>query len=83
MIVLEECALFLGRCFMMIGGSAFMLSLAALIVYAACRTYVRAIDAFWVTKDVNSRIREYGKNRKKFLEWLEMEKKKEDYNGKA
>lgn len=78
MIALEECALFLGRCFMMIGGSAFMLSLAALIVYAACRTCVQAIAAFWVTKDVNSRIREYGKNREKFLEWLEKEEKENE-----
>ncbi len=77
MIALEECALFLGRCFMMIGGFALVLLLATLIVYAACRTYVQAIAAFWVTKDINSRIREYGKNREKFLEWLE----KEETNG--
>jgi hypothetical protein len=71
MVALEEFALFLGRCFMMIGGFAFMLLLAALIVYVACRTWIQAIAAFWVTKNANSRIREYSKNREKFLEWLE------------
>lgn len=74
---LEEFALFLGKCFMMIGGFAFMLLLAALIVYVACRTCVQAIAAFWVTKGVNGRIREYGKNREKFLEWLGKEQKNE------
>ena len=71
MVALEEFALFLGRCFMMIGWFSFMLLLAALIVYAVCRAWIQAIDAFWVTKNANSRIREYGKNREKFLEWLE------------
>lgn len=71
MVALEEFALFLGKCFMMIGGFAFMLLLAALIVYVACRTWVQAIAALWITKNANSRIREYGKNREKFLEWLE------------
>ncbi len=71
MVALEEFALFLGKCFMMIGGFAFMLLLAALIVYVACRTWVQAIAALWVTKNANSRIREYSKNREKFLEWLE------------
>lgn len=75
MVALEEFALFLGRCFMMIGGFSFMLLLSALIVYVACRTWIKAIAAFWVTKDANSRIREYGKNREKFLEWLEKEGK--------
>lgn len=70
MVALEEFALFLGRCFMMIGGFSFMLLLSALIVYVACRTWIKAIAAFWVTKDVNSRIREYTRNREKFLEWL-------------
>ena len=73
MAALEEFAVFLGRCFMMIGGSAFMLLLAALIIYVVLRAWCKAIVAFWVTKDVNSRIREYGKNREKFLEWLEKE----------
>lgn len=83
MVALEEFALFLGGCFMMIGGSAFMLLLAALIIYVVFRAWCKAIVAFWITRDVNSRIREYGKNREKFLEWLEKEKKKEDFNGKA
>lgn len=77
MVALEEFALFLGKCFMMIGGSAFMLILAALIIYAACQTWVQAIAAFWITKKANSRIREYGKNREKFLEWLGREQKNE------
>lgn len=83
MIILERFAFLLGKYFMIIGGIAFTILLASLIVYAACRTLVRAIAAFWVTKNVNSRIREYGKNREKFLEWLEKEKKKEDCNGKT
>lgn len=68
--VLEEFALFLGRCFMMIGGFAFVLLLAALIIYVVFRAWCKAIVAFWVTRDANSRIREYTRNRKKFLEWL-------------
>lgn len=75
MIALEEFAVFLGRCFMMIGGVSFILLLAALMIYVVFRAWCKAIVAFWVTRDVNSRIREYGKNRKKFLEWLEKEGK--------
>ena len=71
MVALEEFALFLGRCFMMIGGFAFVLLLAALIIYVVFRAWCKAIVALWVTRDVNSRIREYGKNREKFLEWQE------------
>lgn len=71
MAALEEFALFLGRCFVMIGGFSFMLLLSALIIYVVFRAWCKAIVAFWVTRDVNSRIREYTRNREKFLEWLE------------
>ena len=71
MVALEEFALFLGRCFMMLGGFAFALLLAALIIYVVFRAWCKAIVALWVTRDVNSRIREYTRNREKFLEWLE------------
>ena len=76
MVALEEFALFLGRCFMRLGGFAFVLLLAALIIYVVFRAWCKAIVALWVTRDVNSRIREYTRNREKFLEWLGKEQKK-------
>lgn len=58
---------------MLIGGVVIGFIVCALLVYAACYAWVAVSAYFRAIWKAESLVYEYHKNRKKFLEWLEME----------
>jgi len=72
----EKFALCLGKAFVVIGGTALLILLAAVIVCAACFAWIFASNAFRNICKAESMIHEYRKNREKFLHWIETESRK-------
>lgn len=83
MMVLERVACNVGFVFLLGGGILLFGTIAALAILLVCDLWICASNRFRDICKAESLIHEYRRNREKFLEWLEMEKKKEDCNGKA
>ena len=81
--MINTLSLSVGYTFMIIGGTFLVIFLIATIASIVCFAWIHASNRFRDICKAESLIHEYRRNREKFLEWLEMEKKKEDCNGKA
>lgn len=81
--MVENIARNIGYAFFCLGGIALFSVTVAFMVRFVLEIWFLVSTKFRAVWKVESLIFEYNKNREKFLEWLEMEKKKEDCNGKA
>lgn len=81
--MVENIARNIGYAFFCLGGIALFSVTVAFMVRFVLEIWFLVSTKFRAVWKVESLIFEYNKNREIFLEWLEKEKKKEDYNGKA
>ena len=83
MTILEQVARNIGFAFMLVGGLLLFGAMVTLGIRLMCELWAGVSLRFRNICKAESLIIEYRKNREKFLEWLEMEKKKEDCNGQT
>lgn len=68
--MLDTFSLYIGKAFLIIGGTFLVIFLLGVIVYIVCFTWHHASNYFRDVCKAESFIHEYRRNREKFLEWL-------------